>query len=225
MNRAFYIITVIVAAAFLIPAGPSRAEEAKAMTKAIILQGLRVVQGFQGQQARPDLIVEKVWLDDACQIHVRVKNVGNGAITDAEYSKAVLRIASGKQFKDYPYVEGAASGQPAFDPGGALKAPGGVVEFNTGIKIDRALNVSVFADPRRSIKESNEGNNRKTEYLNPQCSQQGLTIEKAAQSASTQSEKAEPVPSAQQDAEEVVIQDHEKSGKPFSEQSGVDSNR
>ena len=225
MKRAFFIVTVMIPATFLMMAGSSRAEEAKTTTKDIILQGLKVFQGFQGQQARPDLIVEKVWLDDTCQIHVRIKNVGNGAIPDAEYSKAVLRIASGKRFKDYPYAEGAAAGQPVIDPGGTLKAPGGVVEFNTGIKIDHALNVSVFSDPRRSIQESNEENNRKTEHLNPQCSSQDLTTGKTAPSPSTQPEKTEPLSSAQQDPEEVVMQDQEKSDKTLSEQPLVESNR
>lgn len=196
MKKTILIFSVVWAAVFWIQTSPSCSGEGKAATKDVIMQGLKVIQGFQGNQGSqvlPDLIVEKIWLDDACQLNVCIKNVGSGTIPDSEFAKAVIRIASGKQFKDFSYSDGS-SGQPVVDPGGALKAPGGSVEFNTGINVDRALKVAVFADPRRSIRESNEGNNRKMEQLNPQCPPQTQNIGDAA---STATEKTEVPPPAQ----------------------------
>lgn len=202
MKKTIVMFSVVWAAFFLIQTGPSCSGEGKTATKDVLMQGLKVIQGFQGNQGSqvlPDLIVDKIWLDDACQINVRIKNVGSGTIPDAEFAKAVIRIASGKQFKDFPYSDGS-SGQAVVDAGGSLKAPGGSVEFNTGIKVDRALKVAVFADPRRSIRESNEGNNRKMEQLNPQCPPQTQNIGDAT---STAAEKAEAPPPAQGTVPEV----------------------
>lgn len=214
MKKAVILFSFVFTFVFWIQAGPSFSEDGKTSTKDIIMQGLKVLQGFQGQKALPDLIVEKIWLDDSCQINVRVKNNGNAAIPDVEYSKAVMRIASGKLFKDFPYTDALATGQTVVDPGGALKAPGGSVEFNTGVKINRSLKVSVFVDPRRSIQESNEGNNRKIEELNPQCSQQIQTT--GMDSSSTPSERTEPSPSGQGAAQEAS-QDKNVSGTSVSE--------
>jgi len=216
MKKKIVLFAVALAAVFLIQTGPSCSDETKTSTKDIIMQGMKVIQGFQGSQGSqgsqvlPDLVVERIWLDDACQLNVRIKNIGNGAIPDADFAKAVMRISSGKQFKDFPYSEGS-SVQAVVDPGGALKAPGGSVEFNTGIKVDRALKVAIFADPRRSIRESNEGNNRKMEQLNPQCSQQTQTTGDAAG-------KIEPAPSGQGTAPQVD-QDKKESGTGVSGQS------
>ncbi len=217
MKKRIVIFSVALMTVFLIQASPSCSDETKKSTKDIIMQGLKVIQGFQGNQGSqvlPDLVVDKVWLDDACQINVRIKNVGTGTIPDAEFTKAVIRISSGKQFKDFPYSEGS-SGQAVVDAAGTLKAPGGSVEFNTGIKIDRALKVAVFADPRRSIREANEGNNRKMEQLNPQCSQQAQTTEDAA---STSPGKIETAPSGQGTAPQVD-QDTKESESGVSGQS------
>ena len=195
MKRFIMIVMLVLAPILLIPAVPARSEEAKTTTKDIIMEGLKMLQGYQGgQQTRPDLVVEKIWLDDACQINFRIKNAGGGAIPDAEHAMAMVRIVFGKQFKEFPYGSASAAGEIPVDPGEALKAPGSAVEFNTGIIIDSVMNVSVFADSRGNIKESNENNNSRTQQLNPQCFRQAQTPVVAAQAPLA---KPEPLPAAQ----------------------------
>jgi len=199
MKKSIIVAILVWVSIFLIPAGPTRSQGEKTTSKDLIMEGLKVLQGFQGgQQARPDLTIEKIWLDDVCQINVRLKNIGSGIIPDAEYETAVMRIVFGKQFKEFPYVNVSATGQPPVDAGEILKAPGGVVEFNTGIVIDGVQSVSVFADARRNIKEANEDNNTKTQQLNPQCFQQAPTAVPAAPASPLA--KPEPVPAAQSTA-------------------------
>lgn len=117
----------------------------------------------------PDLVIERVWLDAQCQINFQIKNVGKGGIPDSEYRQGMVKVYFGKEHEDIYFTKTSSKGKPPMDPGGKLKSPGGMVQYDTQIKLEESLSVCVVVDEAKKINESSNANNRLAQSLTPQC--------------------------------------------------------
>lgn len=105
----------------------------------------------------PDLVVEKIWLDQGC-IAFRLKNAGRASIPADQYRRAKVKVGT----KTYSLA--------VIDPQGILKRPGRAVAYTTAGKpvsgpAKHRTAVTVFVDCTRKIHEQNEGNNKQTAWL------------------------------------------------------------
>ncbi len=134
--------------------------------------GLKVASSQIGkpfEKPKPDLIVERVWLDLQCHIHFKIKNAGNGTISDADHGKGVVRVHYGREHEDFYFNRASSGGKPPVDSAGALKSPGGSVQYDTKIKLESPMSVVVHVDADHKVMESREENNRLSQSLTPQC--------------------------------------------------------
>ncbi|OGP87200.1 MAG: hypothetical protein A2156_08090 [Deltaproteobacteria bacterium RBG_16_48_10] len=116
----------------------------------------------------PDLIVERIWLDNQCRINFQIKNSGPGNIPDDKHRLGRLRLFIGSREVDYSFSQ-TFEGRQAIDPSGALKHSGGVVSFNTRQRLETQRLVRVWVDNTEQIPESDNGNNTGRESLTPNC--------------------------------------------------------
>jgi hypothetical protein len=134
------------------------------------LKAASPITGKTPDKHQPDLMVEKVWLDAQCQINFLLKNTGKGSILDSEHSQGMVRVYFGKDQEDFYFTKTSPKGKPPVDPGGALKAPGGSVVYDTKIKLDSPLSVIVSVNEDKKITESKYENNKSTaKTLTPTC--------------------------------------------------------
>jgi hypothetical protein len=110
---------------------------------------------------RPDLVVDRVWLDGRCAVMFSVRNTGPGMLPENEHARGMVRVSIGKAQKDYPFQ--------VVDGEKALIHPGRAVSFNTQAVMDGPDQVLVIVDAAGAIPETNEGNNSRQENLRPEC--------------------------------------------------------
>jgi hypothetical protein len=115
---------------------------------------------------KPDLVVDKIYLNQAGNIAVDIRNAGPGPLPDTAYRStesfaACFVIMIGVQFVDYATLWAA-------DPERALRNPGGTVTYTSPIKITEPTTVRVWMDITEQVDEANEGNNIKQVLLNPE---------------------------------------------------------
>jgi hypothetical protein len=115
---------------------------------------------------KPDLVVDKIYLNQAGNIAVDIRNAGPGPLPDTAYRStesfaACFVIMIGVQFVDYATLWAA-------DPERALRNPGGTVTYTSPIKITEPTAVRVWMDITEQVDEANEGNNIKQVLLNPE---------------------------------------------------------
>jgi hypothetical protein len=115
---------------------------------------------------KPDLVVDKIYLNQAGNIAVDIRNAGPGALPDIAYRStesfaACFVIMIGVQFVDYATLWAA-------DPNRALRNPGGTVTYTSPIKITEPTAVRVWMDITEQVEEANEGNNIKQVLLKPE---------------------------------------------------------
>ena len=142
MNR--FVITLITIGALLWPAVWASAQETA---------------------PKPDLVVDKIYLNPSGNIVVEIRNAGPGPMPDSAWRStesyaACFVIMIGVQFVDYATIWAA-------DPNRALKNPGGSVTYTSPIKIQEPTTVRVWMDITEQIEESNESNNIKSATLKP----------------------------------------------------------
>jgi hypothetical protein len=138
-------ITLIVAGALLWSVMPASAQEAA---------------------LKPDLVVDKIFLNPSGNIVVEIRNAGPGMMPDktwvsTESFAACFVIMIGVQFVDYATLWAA-------DPDRALKNPGGSITYTSPVKIQEPTTVRVWMDITEQIEESNEANNIKSATLKPE---------------------------------------------------------
>jgi len=97
----------------------------------------------------PDLVVERVWLDENCFLNFRIKNRGKGSIPDNQFLNSNVRVIHGK-VKEKPYL------LKKIDRSGRLKRPNGQLNHKTKIQLDQACTVSVAVDSGDAVKEISE---------------------------------------------------------------------
>src|SRR5512139_429922 len=121
MNR--FIITVITIGALLCPAVSALSQEIA---------------------PKPDLVIDKIYLNNTGNIVVEIRNAGPGPLPDTAYRStesfaACFVIMIGVQFVDYATLWAA-------DPNRALKNPGGTITYVSPIKIEEPTAVRVWVD-------------------------------------------------------------------------------
>lgn len=116
----------------------------------------------------PDLVVFSIGLDEACQVVVGVKNGGKGPISDSVFRHGQIRVMAGSRQALIPLTR--------IDPKGHLKAAGGTVKGETGLKLEKEKQVRAEVDTTRKIEESDETNNDRQENLTPRCGAVGQPV-------------------------------------------------
>jgi hypothetical protein len=119
----------------------------------------------QDPAPKPDLVVDKIYLNPSGNIVIEMSNAGPGPMPDiawrsTESFAACFVIMIGVQFVDYATLWAA-------DPNRALKNPGGSITYTSPIRIEEPTTVRVWLDPTEQIEEANETNNIKTVLLKP----------------------------------------------------------
>ena len=142
MNR--FVITLITIGALLWPAVWASAQETA---------------------PKPDLVIDKIYLNPSGNIVVEIRNAGPGPMPDVAWRStesfaACFVIMIGVQFVDYATIWTA-------DPNRALKNPGGSITYTSPIKIQEPTTIRVWLDITEQIEESNESNNIKSATLKP----------------------------------------------------------
>ncbi len=138
-------IILALAAALLLPAMPTPAQETA---------------------PKPDLVIDKIFLNPSGNIVVEIRNAGPGTLPDTAWRStesfaACFVIMIGVQFVDYATLWAA-------DPDRVLKNPGGSVTYTSPIRIQEPTTVRVWLDITEQIEESNESNNIKAILLKPE---------------------------------------------------------
>ena len=154
-RRAFIIINVIVLL-FFISLLYSNEINKQLGTKITTHQ----VRQTQRTKQLPDLIVERVWLDEQGNIVFSIKNAGRGVISDSEHGQSRVRVQYGNKALDFWLTKNNPNRRPPVDGKGALKRPGGAITYITGIKLSSPTAVSVIVDYNKRVKEANEQNNQ-----------------------------------------------------------------
>jgi hypothetical protein len=143
MNR--FIITLIAIGVLLCAAAPASAQETV---------------------PKPDLVIDKIYLNNTGNIVVEIRNAGPGPLPDTAYRStesfaACFVIMIGVQFVDYATLWAA-------DPNRALKNPGGTITYVSPINIQEPTALRVWVDITEQVEEANEGNNIKQVLLKPE---------------------------------------------------------
>jgi hypothetical protein len=143
-RRTQWLITLIALGAVLCAAAPASAQD---------------------PAPKPDLVVDKIYLNPSGNIVIEMSNAGPGPMPDiawrsTESFAACFVIMIGVQFVDYATLWAA-------DPNRALKNPGGSITYTSPIRIEEPTTVRVWLDPTEQIEEANETNNIKTVLLKP----------------------------------------------------------
>jgi hypothetical protein len=143
MNR--FVITLITIGALLFPAVSASAQETA---------------------PKPDLVVDKIYLNANGNIAVDIRNAGPGPMPETAWRStesfaACFVIMIGVQFVDYATLWAA-------DPNRALKNPGGSITYTSPIRIEEPTTVRVWLDITEQVEEANEGNNIKQVLLKPE---------------------------------------------------------
>ncbi len=130
------------------------------------LLGTAAGASAQGAAPKPDLVVDRIYLNQAGNIAVDIRNAGPGTLPDTAYRStesfaACFVIMIGVQFVDYATLWSA-------DPHRVLRNPGGTVTYTSPIKITEPTAVRVWMDITEQVEEANEGNNIKQVLLKPE---------------------------------------------------------
>jgi hypothetical protein len=140
-----FVITLITIGALLFPAVSASAQESA---------------------PKPDLVVDKIYLNAGGNIAVDIRNAGPGPMPETAWRStesfaACFVIMIGVQFVDYATLWAA-------DPNRALKNPGGSITYTSPIRIEEPTTVRVWLDITEQVEEANEGNNIKQVLLKPE---------------------------------------------------------
>jgi hypothetical protein len=123
-------------------------------------------QGVAG--AKPDLAIEKVYLNASGNIVVEIRNEGQGYLADKAWDASeaytacfVIMIGGHFSFSDYAALWAA-------DPNRALRNPGGSITYTSTIRILEPTRVRVWLDPTEQVEDANRANNIKDVLLKPE---------------------------------------------------------
>jgi hypothetical protein len=116
---------------------------------------------------KPDLVVDKIFLNPSGNIVVEIRNAGPGPLPDkawvsTESYAACFVIMIGVQFIDYATFWAA-------DPNRILRNPGGTLTYTSPIKIQEPTAIRVWIDPTEQIDEASKANNMKTVLVKPEA--------------------------------------------------------
>jgi hypothetical protein len=141
-----FVVVPVIAAALLCSAAPS------------IAQGAPV--------AKPDLTIDKIYLNPSGNVVVEIRNAGPGPLPDKAWDASqayttCFVIMIGVQFVDYAAFWAA-------DPNRALRNPGGSITYTSTIRIQEPTRVRVWIDPTEQVEDASRANNMKEVLLKPE---------------------------------------------------------
>lgn len=141
-----FVITLMMAGALLWPAVPSAAQAVPA--------------------EKPDLTVDKIYLNASGNLVVEIRNAGPGPLPDKAWAASeayttCFVIMIGVQFVDYAALWAA-------DPNRALRNPGGSITYTSTIRIQEPTRVRVWLDPTDQVEDASRANNVKEVLLKPE---------------------------------------------------------
>ena len=113
--------------------------------------------------AKPDLKIDKIYLDRNCNVIVRVKNAGKRKLPGSVWTDKNPKSAG-----VYLYINGKKWGGATiwkFDPRRRLQKPGGTATYKSNLKINGKANIKAVIDMWNQVAESQEGNNAKIKTL------------------------------------------------------------
>lgn len=131
-----------------------------------VLLAAPALASAQGAAPKPDLVVDRIYLNPAGNIAVDIRNAGPGSLPETAYRStesfaACFVIMIGVQFVDYATLWAA-------DPNKALLNSGGTVTYVSPVKLEEPTAVRVWMDITEQVEEANEGNNIKQVLLKPE---------------------------------------------------------
>jgi hypothetical protein len=143
--KQFFIILVL-AGAVLWPLDPSAAQGVPA--------------------AKPDLMIDKLYLNPSGNVVVEIRNAGPGPLPDKAWDAsqaytACFVIMIGVQFVDYAALWAA-------DPDRALRNPGGSITYTSTVRLQEPARVRVWLDPTEQVEDVSRANNVKEVLLKPE---------------------------------------------------------
>jgi len=126
------------------------------------------------REGKPDLMVQDIWVNEASQINIRLKNAGPGMVPMKEYDAArlVLKVKSGAKVLGFHTITLSSAGGTKLRPGG------GWSEYNTRIACQEKSVVAVTVDAEDVISESNETNNTLKKTVETRKSSAGMALKK-----------------------------------------------
>ncbi len=106
----------------------------------------------------PDLEVVNIFLNEKCQVCVKVMNNGPGMVPDG-----VWTIHTPKSSSVYIYINGKKWGGGTiwgFDPAKSLKMPGGTAVYTSKLVVKTSAKITATVDHTLQVTETNESNNK-----------------------------------------------------------------
>jgi hypothetical protein len=141
-----FVAMLLIAVTLLLPARPGAA------------------QGIPA--AKPDLTIDKIYLNPSGNVVVEIRNAGPGPLPDKAWDSSeayttCFVIMIGVQFVDYAALWAA-------DPDRALRNPGGSITYTSTIRIQEPTRVRVWLDPTDQVEDASRANNVKEILLKPE---------------------------------------------------------
>jgi hypothetical protein len=119
-----------------------------------------------------DLSIERVYLNQKCQVIVELKNKGINMIPGSVFKRISVNLASGKLKINKKLNK--------YDRTMRLRYPGKKLALKTGVIAKEIRSFSVILDKYNVLKETNEANNKKNIKLVPGCENRKKKIQKPA---------------------------------------------
>ncbi|MCM8784617.1 MAG: hypothetical protein NC818_07660 [Candidatus Omnitrophica bacterium] len=115
------------------------------------------------QTILPDLLVERIWMDNNCHIYFTLKNRSLGSLDDNAYRNSRVQYSTSSETKEYSLAQ--------IDPSRFLSRPQGRVDYCVNClesppsSFPSSLTITVRVDYNQVIRESDETNNVRTEVF------------------------------------------------------------
>jgi len=152
------------------PISPSAAPGSTICFKAMSLEGGmnkvfsdEACVTVKGPSGLPDLAIDTLYLDAACNVVVTVVNNGPGTVPDSVWTDHKPESSS-----VYLSIDGNKWGGATiwnFDSGKLLKSPGGKATYNSTLHVKNSAKITASVDHTGQVAETNEGNNTKETTL------------------------------------------------------------
>ena len=107
--------------------------------------------------AKPDLVIDKIYLNKDCRVYVSVKNIGKGTVDDSVWTKTHPKSASVFLGVDGKNWGGATIA--GFDRRKRLQKAGGTALYRSKLIVKGTTLITARIDHTRQVRETNEKNN------------------------------------------------------------------
>ncbi|MCP3898264.1 MAG: hypothetical protein GY707_00865 [Desulfobacteraceae bacterium] len=116
---------------------------------------------------KPDLVIDNISLNKACEVVVKLRNIGQGQVPNKVWT--VHKPNSSSVYLSINNKGWGGSTIWKFDPGKGLENSGGTAIYVSSLKVTGTATVKAEIDHTKQVNESNETNNIKTKRLTCQA--------------------------------------------------------